>query len=95
MRQMLHIGEGSRLHVQNGNPGTLFGDAGPQVTQRMYLLDRTKRMGQGGNERLRDSRITLEEDYIERLHMFRLASTACTVTVAMPALAGAIRCHGR
>src|SRR5579864_5802110 len=85
---MLDIGYRGRLHVQNSHTCTLLGNAGAHFPQGLDLADRTEFAGKGGNERLRYPRIALEEDYIERLHYFPLASTARHGNRAVPRRTG-------
>jgi hypothetical protein len=55
-------------------------DVGAQFPQGLYLADRIESIGKGGNERLRDPRIALEEYYVERLHYFPLLLPLGTAT---------------
>ena len=94
-RQVLDIGDRGCLHIQNGNARAVLGDAASQFAQGLDLVNRTERCWLGGNQRLRHPRIALEENYIERLHYFPLASTARHGDRAVTALHGRERCHRR
>jgi DNA-binding ferritin-like protein (Dps family) len=63
LRQMLDLMERSRLNVQDGDLGAVFGDAVSQFVQRLNLLYGRKSLRQRGNQRLCNCRIALEENH--------------------------------
>jgi len=67
-RQMLDLREWRGFNIQNGHLGAVFGDAISQFVQRLDLLYGKKSLGQRGDQRLRNSRIALEENNGKRLH---------------------------
>jgi len=87
-RKVLDIGYRSCFHVKDSDAGTVFGDAAAQLSQGLDLVNCTKSIGKGGDERLCGSRIALQEYDIERLHYFPLLLPLGTATGAVAALHG-------